>query len=272
MRISSRLGFFAPLFPPVSDPLPRHRYSGLFGLVLFAACVSASPVTHAGPRGDTAADLPRAGREAIGRALEAVDCAIRSGQAPAQRLTVIDYRLPSHRPRLWVLDLATGKLLFEELVAHGRGSGEARAVRFSNVENSYSSSLGLYRTLGTYDGENGYSLRLEGLEPGFNDRAWSRSIVMHGADYVSSAFIRAVGRLGRSHGCPAVRREVAKPLIDSIKEGQYLFAYYPDAAWLADSSFFGCTNAGVVKAGARANGNERPASQQESNSPRGVAD
>jgi hypothetical protein len=199
----------------------------------------------------TTSKLPAAGREAIRRGLEAVDCARRAGQPPAERLAVIDYRLPSDTPRLWVLDLATGKVLFEELVAHGRGSGEARAVRFSNIEDSKSSSLGLYRTMETYDGDNGYSLRLQGLETGFNDRAWSRSIVMHGADYVSSSFIRTTGRLGRSHGCPAVRREVAKPLIDSIKDGQYLFAYYPDAAWLATSAYLGCTRPGMVKARAR---------------------
>ena len=103
----------------------------------------------------------------------------------------------------------------------------------------------------SYDGDNGYSMRLEGLEPGFNDLAYSRAIVMHGADYVSSAFVKTVGRLGRSHGCPAVRREVARPLIDTIKDGQYLFAYYPDAAWLAGSAYLGCTARGVVKAGAR---------------------
>lgn len=212
----------------------------LLGAVLLAVAGSA----NAGPR------LPKAGREAITRGLEALDCAIRSGQPPAQRLAVIDYRLPSSQPRLWVLDLETGKVLFEELVAHGRGSGEARAVRFSNVEDSKTSSLGLFRTGESYDGDNGYSMRLDGLEPGFNDRAWTRAIVMHGADYVSPAFIRTVGRLGRSHGCPAVRREVAQPLIDSMRDGQYLFAYYPDAAWLAKSSYLGCTPRGVIKASA----------------------
>jgi hypothetical protein len=180
-------------------------------------------------------------------------------QLAARRLAVIDYRLPSTRPRLWVLDLETGEVLFEEWVAHGRGSGEVRAVRFSNVENSHHSSLGLYRTLESYEGDNGYSLRLDGLEPGINDRAWSRAIVMHGADYVSRSFIRSAGRLGRSHGCPAVRREVAVPLIDAIKDGQYLFVYYPDAAWLAGSAYLGCTAPGAVKAGTRAAADAEPA-------------
>lgn len=239
---------------------PSRRLASLrfvLGLALLAAAGSAQ-----------AAPLPAAGREAIRRGLEAVDCAVRAGQPPAQRLAVIDYRLPSNRPRLWVLDLDSGKVLFEELVAHGRGSGEARAVRFSNVEDSNSSSLGLYRTLESYDGDNGYSLRLDGLEPGYNDRAWSRAIVMHGADYVSPGFIRTVGRLGRSHGCPAVRREIATPLIDSIKNGQYLFAYYPDAAWLAGSAYLGCTQRGLVKAGT----STAPAASQETSPPRGVAE
>jgi hypothetical protein len=231
---------------PISGPLA--------GLVLILTVLgSAVPDAQARPRQghSTAAKLPVAGREAIRRGLEAVDCAIRAGEPPAKRLAVIDYRLPSSRPRLWVLDLATGKVLFEEWVAHGRGSGEARAVRFSNIEDSKRSSLGLYRTLETYEGDNGYSLRLQGLETGFNDRAGARSIVMHGADYVSPAFIRTTGRLGRSYGCPAVRREIARPLIDSIKNGQYLFAYYPDAAWLTTSAYLDCTHRGVVKARAR---------------------
>ena len=222
-------------------------------VLIFTVLAAGVPDAEARPRAHSKSQRPAAGREAIRRGLEAVDCAMRGGQPAAERLAVIDYRLPSDRPRLWVLDLATGKVLFEELVAHGRGSGEARAVRFSNIEDSKSSSLGQFRTLATYDGDNGYSLRLEGLEPGFNDRAWSRSIVMHGADYVSTGFIRTTGRLGRSHGCPAVRREVAKPLIDSIKDGQYLFAYYPDAAWLATSSYLRCTPATrAVKAKAHA--------------------
>lgn len=242
-------------------PVPSRR-PVVRPLLLLALLVGVG-VAEAAPR----TELPKAGREAIRRGLEAVDCAIRAGQPAAQRLTVIDYRLPSNRPRLWVLDLATGKVLFEELVAHGRGSGEARAVRFSNVAESKRSSLGLFRTMESYDGDNGYSLRLEGLEPGFNDQAYSRAIVMHGADYVSSAFIKTVGRLGRSHGCPAVRREIAQPLIDTIKDGQYLFAYYPDAAWLAGSAYLGCTARGVVKAGTR----QAPA-QAEAGRPLGVSD
>lgn len=161
----------------------------------------------------------------------------------ARRLAVIDYSLPSNQPRLWVFDLARGRLLFEELVSHGRGSGDVRAHAFSNVPESHQSSLGLFRTLNSYRGRNGYSLRLQGLEPGVNDRALERAIVVHGADYVSPSFIARTGRLGRSHGCPAVGRGVTRPLIDSIKDDQYLFVYYPDAHWLRTSPFLNCSTA-----------------------------
>lgn len=179
---------------------------------------------------------PGANPQVLQLAATALACA--AGQV--HRLAVIDYSLPSTRPRLWVFDLARGRLLFEELVSHGRGSGDVQAHAFSNVPESHQSSLGLFRTLNSYRGRNGYSLRLEGLEPGVNDRAFARAIVLHGADYVSPSFIARTGRLGRSHGCPAVRPAVTGPLIDSIKDAQYLFVYYPDAHWLQTSSFLNC--------------------------------
>lgn len=169
-------------------------------------------------------------------AAKALSCA-----APrADRLAVIDYSLPSSEPRLWVFDLARQRLLFKERVAHGRGSGDLQASLFSNRPESFQSSLGLFRTLESYHGRNGYSLRLEGLEPGINDRAYQRAIVIHGAGYVSDTFISRTGRLGRSHGCPAVRLEITQPLIDSIKDDQYLFAYYPDRNWLKESTLLHC--------------------------------
>lgn len=179
---------------------------------------------------------PGANRRVLALAAGALSCAARD----ARRLAVIDYSLPSTQPRLWVFDLVNDKLLFKELVSHGRGSGDTRAKRFSNVPESHQSSLGLFRTLGPYQGRNGYSLRLQGLEPGINDRAYERAIVIHGADYVSEDFIARTGRLGRSHGCPAVRRGVIRPLIDSISNHQYLFIYYPDPQWLQRSAFLNC--------------------------------
>lgn len=173
-------------------------------------------------------------------ALQARDCATRSGVADAQRLAVIDYSLPSTEQRLWVFDLARPGLLFAEHVAHGRGTGDDLASEFSNVEGSHRSSLGLFRTAETYVGGNGYSLRMDGLEPGVNDRARERAIVMHGAWYVDPQLALRQGRLGRSHGCPAVRQAVARPLIDALKSGQLLFAYYPDKDWLSRSKMLGC--------------------------------
>ncbi|PSJ22032.1 hypothetical protein CVH10_10125 [Halomonas sp. ND22Bw] len=179
---------------------------------------------------------PTADPQVLRLAAQALSCA----DPGAERLAVIDFSLPSTEQRLWVFDLVRDRLMFRELVSHGQGSGDAMASEFSNVPESHQSSIGLFRTLNSYEGSNGYSLRLEGLEPGINDQAFQRAIVMHGADYVSEAFIERTGRLGRSHGCPAVREEIAVPLIDSLKESQYLFTYYPDPEWLADSAFLRC--------------------------------
>ena len=183
---------------------------------------------------------PQANPKVIQLAVKASACAARYGQAGAQRLAVIDYSRPSTQPRLWVFDLPQRRLLYSELVAHGRNSGENYAHSFSNTLGSYESSLGLFLTQAPYNGQNGYSLRMQGLEAGFNDRAQERAIVMHGAPYVTTQFLRTEGRLGRSLGCPAVRPEVARPLIDSLKGGQYIFAYYPDPKWLASSRYLQC--------------------------------
>jgi len=159
---------------------------------------------------------------------------------PARNLTLIDYSLVSTQKRLWVFDLITGKLLFHELVAHGKNTGENFARHFSNTYGSLQTSLGLFRTKETYMGANGYSLRMEGLEEGFNDKAMERAIVFHGAPYVDSKLAQKLGRLGRSHGCPAVRSGVARKVIDTIKGDQFLFSYYPDKNWLASSKFLNC--------------------------------
>jgi hypothetical protein len=181
-------------------------------------------------------------------AVEAATCASAHDQHAAQHLAVIDYSRPSTEPRLWVFDLTQRKLIYEELVAHGRNSGENYARSFSNEPDSHASSLGLFRTQGTYVGHNGYSLRMSGLEPGFNDRAEQRAIVMHGASYVNGKFVKMTGRLGRSQGCPAVRPEIARAVIDSLKDGQYIFAYYPDQKWLASSPYLGCGSKRLITA------------------------
>ncbi|WP_283183814.1 MULTISPECIES: murein L,D-transpeptidase catalytic domain family protein [unclassified Pseudomonas] len=191
---------------------------------------------------------PGANAKVIGLAVRATQCSLAQGKAPVQRLAVIDYSLPSTEQRLWVFDLKKRKLLFHELVAHGRNSGENMAVKFSNQNESFATSLGLYRTQSSYVGQNGYSLRMEGLEPGFNDNAFERAIVIHGAPYVSPVLARTNGRIGRSLGCPAVRPAIAHKLIDSMKDGQLLFSYYPDQRWLKSSSYINCGGGTVADA------------------------
>ena len=191
---------------------------------------------------------PQADAKVINLAVRASQCSIAQGAAPVQRLAVIDYSLPSTQQRLWVFDLKKRKLLFHELVAHGRNSGENMAVNFSNRNESFATSIGLYRTQQSYVGQNGYSLRMEGLEPGFNDNAFDRAIVIHGAPYVSPVLARANGRIGRSLGCPAVRPAIAPKLIDSMKGGQLLFSYYPDKRWLKTSSYINCGSGTVATA------------------------
>lgn len=187
------------------------------------------------------AAAPGIDRTALSLALDARDCAIRSGEvAASQRLGVIDYSRPSTERRLWVFDLSHARLLYTEFVAHGRGSGENFATAFSNRDGSHQSSLGLFVTADTYIGGNGYSLRMDGLEPGINDKARVRAIVMHGARYVDPGMASQQGRLGRSYGCPALRPAVAREMIDTLKQGQLLFAYYPDRDWLAHSRFLRC--------------------------------
>jgi hypothetical protein len=190
------------------------------------------------------AAAPAANPDVIKLATRAADCARRQGLLDGfHHLAVIDYSLPSTQPRMWVFDVERGRLLFQELVAHGRNTGERVAQHFSNIEGSKMSSLGLFQTADTYYGSNGYSLRLRGLDAGFNDNALSRAIVMHGAPYVSEAIAERLGRLGRSWGCPAVRPEVARTVIDTLKGGALLFAYYPDRKWLSESPMLRCGDA-----------------------------
>lgn len=197
---------------------------------------------------------PAADPGVLALAVEARACAVASGEVDADtRLAVIDYSRPSTDKRLWVFDLANDRLLFNEHVSHGQGSGGNYANRFSNVEGSYATSLGLYRTAETYYGGNGYSMRMDGLDAGFNDNARMRAIVMHGAWYANPDLIRSQGRLGRSQGCPALREGIARAVIDTLKGRQLLFSYADDAQWLSRSRHFACRgkNARQIIADAR---------------------
>ena len=188
--------------------------------------------------------LTHAARDAnpavLSLAMKATSCATQFGLQPSSRLAVIDYSKPSTEQRLWVFDLSSHQLLFHELVAHGRNSGDNLATSFSNSPGSLQTSLGLFRTLGTYFGRDGYSLRMDGLEHGVNDNALSRAIVIHGADYVSQKVANTQGRLGRSFGCPAVPRAEAPKVSNALKDGQLVFSYYPDRNWLASSPYLHC--------------------------------
>lgn len=228
--------------------LIKHRTLLPLMVVLFLIMVMPTPVWAAtSPCGTPVSDelveslvdqAPRLKRDVLRLAIAASDCAAARGEVRRQDLlTVIDYSIPSTDPRLWVFDRSKRELLFEEYVAHGVNSGSNMTNKFSNIEGSRQSSIGLYVTDQTYVGRNGYSLRLRGLDKGYNDLAMKRAIVMHGAPYVNPAAARSQGRLGRSWGCPAVRSEVARSMIDTVKGGSPIFAYYPDTGWLTGSSF-----------------------------------
>lgn len=170
-------------------------------------------------------------------ALQAYNKAAKAGIVQKPILTVIDYSLPSYKQRMWIFDLDKNKLLFNTYVAHGRNSGATTAKHFSNKNSSKETSLGTYITKNTYIGSKGISLNLQGLEKGFNDNAFARRVVMHGAWYVEPNFIERAGQAGRSWGCPSIANSIARPVINLLKGGTVLFAYYPDKNYLNKSSF-----------------------------------
>lgn len=207
--------------PPVPQPDPRaHGFR--------PAATSAAPLPfHVAGLAD----------DKLAVALRAYDRAKAAGIVHNPVLTIIDYTQPSTHRRLFVIDPATGRVLHRELVAHGRGSGDLNATRFGNGDGSNRTSLGVFRTAETYTGKHGLSLRLDGLEPGVNSNARARAIVMHSASYVSDAFIRSVGRLGRSEGCPALDPKVARGVINDVKGGSIIVSMGGDSSWIARSRF-----------------------------------
>ncbi|SNC75536.1 L,D-transpeptidase catalytic domain [Hymenobacter gelipurpurascens] len=148
-----------------------------------------------------------------------------------QLLTVVDFSLPSTQKRLWVLDLGAKQVKFHTLVAHGHNSGENMATNFSNKNESNMSSLGFYVTKGEYNGKHGRSLKLQGVDEGYNTNALMRAVVMHGADYVSEDFIKQYGRLGRSLGCPALPMDQKDAIIEAVNGGTCLFLNGPDTQY-----------------------------------------
>ena len=146
-------------------------------------------------------------------------------------LSIVDFSQPSDKKRLYVLDLKNYKVLYNTLVAHGKKSGKLWAQSFSNRPSSYKSSIGFYLTGQPYEGSNGYSLKLDGLDKGFNNNAARRAIVLHGAGYVCDSYINEQGYIGRSEGCPAVPLQFAKDIINTIKDGSCLFIYHSNKTY-----------------------------------------
>jgi len=174
--------------------------------------------------------------EVFRHALAAHKAATTEGKTTSLTLTIIDYSLPATQKRLWVVDVITRAVLESEYVAHGEGSGDLVPTQFSNLDGTHQSSLGAFITGSSYEGVRGHSLRLYGLEPGINDNAFSRGIVIHGTPGVSEA--KALkGSQGRTEGCPAVPNESARRLIGRIANGSVVFAWYPDRAFLEKSGF-----------------------------------
>jgi hypothetical protein len=180
---------------------------------------------------------PTLNRNVLKLALQAYQRAKLQGAVKKPVLTVIDYSLPSNKQRMWIFDLKKQRLLFNTHVAHGQNSGSVVPRHFSNRPSSRATSLGTFVTKNTYFGSKGLSLNLQGLEKGFNDNAYRRRVVIHGAWYMEPRFIKNSGRAGRSWGCPSVAHTIAKPLINTIKGGTVLFAYYPDKYYLSHSGY-----------------------------------
>lgn len=159
-----------------------------------------------------------------------------------QMISFIDFSKKSTEKRFYTVDLENRQLIFHSLVSHGKNTGENEARQFSNIPQSNQSSLGFYVTGETYVGSKGYSLRLDGQDPGFNDKMRERAVVMHDAAYVSDLWIKKYGRLGRSQGCPALPKGIASTVIDTIKDKTVIFAYYNDPEFLAASSHLNLNN------------------------------
>lgn len=207
----------------------------LLALSAHAHSVAGQPLT--GLAQTIHGQAPNISIRAIETALDAYSNVRQQHLTDKPLVTIVDYSVESAKRRLAVVDVHTGKVLFYTYVAHGKGSGLSYATHFSNKPGTDASSLGVYLTGRTYDGEHGYSLRLHGLDPHFNTAAYRRDIVMHSAWYVSKAFAHEYGRMGRSWGCFALSRKVEGAVVKLIRDHTVLVGYYPDPKWLDSSPF-----------------------------------
>ncbi len=213
-----------------------------FGLVMGVGFAAASFLTTGfaattGSNQEILSQAPGLSPQVLQLGIKAYDHAKAKGMDQQGILTIIDYSKPSTAKRLWVIDINNSSVLANTLVAHGAGSGNNYATKFSDQNQTHESSIGVFLTGHTYIGKHNYSLRLHGLEKGFNDRAYKRAIVMHSAVYVSQSFAEKYGRIGRSWGCPALSTKVYKKVINDVKDGSIIMAYYPNQNWLAHSQY-----------------------------------
>jgi len=179
-------------------------------------------------------------KEVFFKAIQAFKSAHKQGQMKYSVVSIADFTLHSSKKRLWTIDLKTKTVLFHTVVSHGKGSDtdhDGKLNSVSNVPQSKQSSVGLYKTAETYTGKHGYSLKMDGLEKGFNDNARERAIVIHGAEYARDSFVRKHGKTGRSFGCPAVSDSISEEFINTVKGGTLYWIYVDDNAWLAKSNF-----------------------------------
>ena len=145
------------------------------------------------------------------------------------RIAVVDFSLPSSKPRFHIVDVTTGQIERSWLVAHGSGSdptGSGMVESFSNQRGSHATSRGAYLTANSYHGKYGRSQHLIGLDPE-NDNAMDRAIVIHGAPYVASALIPSQGRIGRSQGCFAFELGEVGTVMNILGEGRMIYAGKP---------------------------------------------
>ncbi|MCW8471749.1 murein L,D-transpeptidase catalytic domain family protein [Fluoribacter gormanii] len=181
---------------------------------------------------------PKLNKDVIKLALRAYKKAFAQGKVKNTMLTIIDFSVPSNEYRMWIFNMQKDTLVLKTYVAHGQNSGNGPVpYKFSNEISGKQSSLGTYITEGTYIGHNGYSLNLDGLEEDLNSNAYKRRVVVHGAWYVEPSYIKEAGRAGCSWGCPAVAASQAKSIINTIKNGSVLFAYFPDSYFLSHSKY-----------------------------------
>lgn len=232
---------FSKLFQRVTkSKQTMYWVAGISSAALLSCCLHANAaVANATITQTIKANAPSLSSDAVKLGVEAYDHAERLGLDKQKVLTIIDYSKPSSTQRLWVFDMRDGHVIYNTWVAHGKGSGNGTgyATKFSNKPHSDATSIGVYLTGATYDGKHGYSLRLKGLDKGYNNNVYSRAVVMHSAWYVGKQFLAEHGRLGRSWGCPALSQKIAGRVISTIKDGSIMLAYYPNQQWEHSSTF-----------------------------------